>query len=253
MKTSAIAAIWSVVLLGVCAVVVVEELPPKIRMDWYVLRADRLAAEDPKAAFDTLRKVVVLQEEHGLTLPSEVHITYAKVALAAGAAQEAIDAVGKFLREEGRPPGVILFPIQDRVDAIVQGKTEAPGVASASVQRADVQFYREVLELLDEAKQVQAWIETRQTCAGQPRGAECWMEVSGQPGCYVWNPHFDPGETVTWTGKCYRGRVQGGDAQEGPEGRQGNGIHCHRGLRGRQEKRPVDRAPGGWRLSERSL
>ena len=48
-----------------------------------------------------------------------------------------------------------------------------------------------------------------QTCAGQPAGVSCWMEISRQPGCYVWNPNPQPGETVTWTGNCDGGLAQG--------------------------------------------
>ena len=48
-----------------------------------------------------------------------------------------------------------------------------------------------------------------QTCAGQPAGVSCWMEISRQPGCYVWNPIPQPGETVTWTGNCDGGLAQG--------------------------------------------
>lgn len=210
MRKSAIGAIWSVVLLGVCAAVAAEELPPKITMDWHLLRAARLAeAEDPKAAFDTMRKVVALQEEHGLTLPTRFHFEYASVALSAGAVQEAIDAVSKYLREAGRPDVGLLFPVKAQVSAVACGKTEAYSVAGKYVEQEDANFYRQALELLDEANQVQSWIETRQTCAGQSRGAECWMEVAGQRGCYAWNPHFEPGDTVTWTGKCHRGRLHG--------------------------------------------
>ena len=35
------------------------------------------------------------------------------------------------------------------------------------------------------------------------------MEVSQRPGCYVWNPNPQPGETVTWTAECAGGLVQG--------------------------------------------
>ena len=210
MRKSAIGAIWSVVLLGVCAAVAAEELPPKITMDWHLLRAARLAvAEDPKAAFDTMRKVAVLQEEHGLTLPNRFHFEYARVALSAGAVQEAIDAVSRYLREAGRPDVGLLFPIKAQVAAVPCGRTEVSSVAGKFAEQEDVHLYRQALELLDEAKQVQSWIETRQTCAGQSRGAECWMEVSGQPGCHIWDPHFEPGETVTWAGKCHRGRAHG--------------------------------------------
>ena len=48
-----------------------------------------------------------------------------------------------------------------------------------------------------------------QTCAGQPAGVSCWMEISRQPGCYVWNPNPQPGVTVTWTGNCNGGLAQG--------------------------------------------
>ena len=48
-----------------------------------------------------------------------------------------------------------------------------------------------------------------QTCAGQPEGAACWMEVSQQPGCYVWNPGLALGATVTWSGACAAGLAQG--------------------------------------------
>ena len=46
------------------------------------------------------------------------------------------------------------------------------------------------------------------TCADQP-GESCWMEVSQRPGCYVWNPNPQFGETVTWTAECAGGLVQG--------------------------------------------
>ena len=48
-----------------------------------------------------------------------------------------------------------------------------------------------------------------ETCAGQATGAACWMEISQRPGCYVWNPYPQPGETVTWTGACAGGKAQG--------------------------------------------
>ena len=48
-----------------------------------------------------------------------------------------------------------------------------------------------------------------QTCAGQPEGAPCWMEVSQQPGCYVWDSFLLLGATVTWSGACAAGLAQG--------------------------------------------
>lgn len=47
------------------------------------------------------------------------------------------------------------------------------------------------------------------TCAGQPAGASCWMEITGRPGCHVWNAGYAVGATVTWSGECSGGLAQG--------------------------------------------
>ena len=47
------------------------------------------------------------------------------------------------------------------------------------------------------------------TCAGQPEGTACWMELYTPPGCYVWNPYLHPDTTATWTGECAEGLAQG--------------------------------------------
>ena len=155
------------------------QLPPEILVDRYLLRADRLMeAKDPKGALDLMGKIVALQKEHGLTLPEEFHFKHAKVALSAGEVQEAVDTVHTYLLEAGR-----------------EGK-----------------FYREALELLEEAEQreqIQSWIGTQKTCVGQPKGTSCWMELTSQPDCYVWNGFLSPDATVTWTGECSGGRAQG--------------------------------------------
>ena len=167
-------AVW----LG-CIAATAGQLPPEIQVDRYLLRADRLMeAKDPKGALEVMGKIVALQKEHGLTLPDEFHFKHAKVAFSAGEVQEAVDAVHTYLLKAGR-----------------EGK-----------------FYREALELLDEAEQreqLQAWIGDEQTCAGQPKGAECWKELTGQPGCYVWDNYLITDQTVTWTGTCSGGRAQG--------------------------------------------
>ena len=48
-----------------------------------------------------------------------------------------------------------------------------------------------------------------QVCTGRPEGVSCWMEVTHRPGCYVWNPNPQPGETVTWTAECADGVATG--------------------------------------------
>ena len=46
-------------------------------------------------------------------------------------------------------------------------------------------------------------------CKGQTEGASCWMELANHPGCSVWNSHFQPGSTVTWTAECAAGLAHG--------------------------------------------
>lgn len=45
-------------------------------------------------------------------------------------------------------------------------------------------------------------------CTGQT-GSGCWMEYANRRGCYTWNPHPQPEETVTWSGRCVNGRASG--------------------------------------------
>lgn len=47
-------------------------------------------------------------------------------------------------------------------------------------------------------------------CQGKPPTSSCWMELSNQPGCYVWISHLIPDEARTWTGGC------DGDLTQGP-------------------------------------
>ena len=46
-------------------------------------------------------------------------------------------------------------------------------------------------------------------CQEKPIGASCWMELSDQPGCYVWDSYLFPDETKTWMGECVGGLAQG--------------------------------------------
>lgn len=164
--------VWLGWVMGVAA-----QLPPEIQVDRYLLRAERLMeAKDPKGALELIGKIIALQKEHGLTLPNEFHFKHAKVAMSAASVQQSLDAVNTCLLATGR-----------------EGK-----------------FYREALELLEEAEQFQSWFDAELTCTGKSRGAECWMEVTDHPGCYVWNPNLQSDETVTWTGKCAGGQAQGG-------------------------------------------
>ena len=53
-------------------------------------------------------------------------------------------------------------------------------------------------------------ISAEEMCAGKSVGSSCWMELTNQPECYVWNPHLQKDETVNWSGKC-SGNLAHGD------------------------------------------
>ena len=101
------------------------QLPPEIMADRYLVQAERLMNEkDYKAALEAMEKIVALQKEHDLKLPDGFHFKYAQIAMSAGLHEAAIDSVNKYLVAAGR-----------------EGK-----------------FYREALELLDQAEQLQMLI-----------------------------------------------------------------------------------------------
>ena len=47
------------------------------------------------------------------------------------------------------------------------------------------------------------------SCAGQPKGTACWMELESHPRCYVWTSRLIPAATVTWSAGCTDGLAQG--------------------------------------------
>ena len=46
-------------------------------------------------------------------------------------------------------------------------------------------------------------------CAGMSKGSECWNELTNRPGCYIFDPYYDPPETATWSGACLGGLADG--------------------------------------------
>lgn len=76
------------------------------------------------------------------------------------------------------------------------------GVAPAG---KDGKFYREAFALL---RGIEGSAE-RIPNDGQPKGVECWRELSNQPGCHPWDPDYLPYRNVTWNGDCSRNMAQG--------------------------------------------
>ena len=82
---------------------------------------------------------------------------------------------------------------------------EAERQARETEARAEAERQRQAQEAAARAEAEQQ----RQTCEGQVEGAECWIELAGRPGCYVFMVNFEPGDSATWTGECADGLARG--------------------------------------------
>ena len=239
-----IAAFFFGIWLG-CLTTAVAQLPPDVLVDQYLLRADRLMeAKDATGALEMMAKIVALQEEHSLTLPDEFHFKHAKMAFSAGSIDAAKDSVNRYLTVAGREGKFYGEALELSLEIAELGAERTPcaGRPKGSVcwmelanrpktyvWNADYQPYRTVtwtgdyLGNLAHGRGSLKWIvdidskppETSPSralepkCARNSNGTGCWMEVTKQPGCYVWNPNPQPDETVTWSGECAGGLAQG--------------------------------------------
>ena len=173
---SVIRSIFVLFLLGFFTVASAQ-LPPEVMVDKHLIQAEQLiGAKDYAGAFKEMEKIVALQKEHNLTLPDGFLFKYAQVAFSVGSFQIAIDAVNKYLA--------------------VGRKGE---------------FYKEALALLIkfEKELEELKITPEKTCTGKPEGSSCWMALTNQPECYVWNSNLWDAETRTWSGDCLAGFAQG--------------------------------------------
>ena len=79
------------------------QLPPEIRVDRYLILAEKYMDEkDYESAFNVMKKILALQKEHSLTLVDEFHFKYAGVALSAGYTYIALESVKKYLSSAGK-------------------------------------------------------------------------------------------------------------------------------------------------------
>ena len=160
------------------------QLPPEVIADKYLVQAEQLfGKKDYVAALNMMDKIIALQKEHNITLLDEFHFKYAQIAFSVGSFQIALDAVSKYL----------------------------------SAGRGS-EFYKEALALLIKIEEIEEEIEkelgglkvtSENMCEGKPVGSSCWMALTDQPECYVWNPDLQKDETVTWSGACSDGFAQG--------------------------------------------
>lgn len=152
-----------------------SEFPQEIVADRYLLKAEDLAAaKDYEGALELMGTILELQRKHDFTLHESFHYKHARMALPACLPRVAIDAVTKYLTDQGR----------------------------------DAQFYMDALALLEKAERLEHLDNLK--CAERPEGAACWMAVTGQlDECYVWSSYPGSDATVTFTGECSGRRAQG--------------------------------------------
>lgn len=166
---------WCLITLLGSAVADGAQLPPEILLDQLLLRVERLVqADNLDAAVVAMEEVFTLGAEHDLELPPGLHFEHADAASAVGLLGAAKASVAEYLTAVGR-----------------EGES-----------------YEDALILLED---VDGILERRNApeCSLEPEGAACWMELTGHPGCYVWNPEPQPDETAVWTGDCSAGFAQG--------------------------------------------
>lgn len=80
-----------------------QELPPEVRIDLYLVRAERhIQNQDWPAALEALDIVVLLQAGEGMETPAELWFTHARAALGAGFPDTAITSATRYLQAVGR-------------------------------------------------------------------------------------------------------------------------------------------------------
>ena len=155
--------------------VAASQLPPEIMADRLLVQAERqIGNGDYAAAVATLDRILALQTEHDLEIPGAFWFKHAQVSLEAGLHSQAVESATRYLQAVGQ----------------------------------EGEHYREALELLVEAEQLQTRGDAPK-CEGQPEGAACGMELSYPPECYLWNPNLQTDDTATWTGECSGGWARG--------------------------------------------
>ena len=105
------------------------QLPPEILADSYLLRVEQAIGEgDHTRARAGIDKLILLQKEHELDLPDEFQFRYAKAAAAAGLADEALDAVVKYLTAAGREGRhyVEALQLMNKAQDEIEGRKQPP-------------------------------------------------------------------------------------------------------------------------------
>ena len=223
------------------------QLPPEIQADRYLMQAEeKIGKQDFAAAKAALDRILDLQEEHGLAIPEAFYFRYAEVSERVGLYQEAVESVTRYLTMAGRD-GEHYKDALELLNAVEAETFSAARTCEGKLKGSEcwmelanepecyvwnaylhpgktVTWTGECSSGLAQGTGTLKWVwhsdpkardgslsppRAEPKCAGQPKGTACWMELTNQPECYVWNPNPKPDETVTWTGECSSGLAQG--------------------------------------------
>ena len=154
------------------------QLPPSIEADRLLVQAEREIGEgDYSQAVKTLDRILRLNEEQEIKIPTAFWFKRAQVSLEAGLNRQAIDSAGRYLEITGR----------------------------------DGEHYMAALQLLDKAEL--AAKTPKPLCQEVAVGTRCWEKLTNFSRCYVFAKRVEGEEEelhkATWTGDCSDGLSQG--------------------------------------------
>ena len=167
---------------------VAGQLPPEIQVDLNLRKAEQAVRDgDAATAREAMERLEALEAEHGLEASPEDFYRYAEAWAAAGEPDRAVAAAVRYLQIEGREAKhyTEALDLMNRAEFGQAGPAAGPAEGETPV-RSPVP-----------------------NCAGQVKGTSCWMGLSNQPGCYLWNPNLQENETVSWSGDCVSGLASG--------------------------------------------
>ena len=120
------------------------QLSPEIQADRYLVRAERkIEEQDLVVAKESLDRILELQEQHDIEVPSEFSVMYARVSLGLGLHAEAIESATRYLTLEGREGEHYRTALE-----LLDRAEEEKATAEAEAERAEAQL-RAVREAFD--------------------------------------------------------------------------------------------------------
>ena len=223
------------------------QLPPHIQADLYLMQAEeKIEKQDFAAAKAALDRILDLQKEHGLAIPEAFYFRYAEVSERVGLYKEAVESVTRYLTMAGRDGEhykaalELLNATKAEMFSAERTCADKPKGSECWMELTShpacyvwngylnpgktVTWTGECAGGLAQGTGTLKWVwqsdpksrdgslspsRAEPKCAGQPKGAACWMELANQPGCYVWNDYLAADETATWPGECSGGLAQG--------------------------------------------